>query len=241
MQAMRALLEQSQKRPKVENQILDEVVVTTDYTRKPTTEKNASTFSVHDGFMTTESISNLDDGLHPPISEIDVIDKGILTMEQATFLFQTYNEHLVYHYPSTIFPSSVTASVLRRTKPTLFLAVIAAASGKFSPTLYSILHTEVLNLYVRQTITNSVKSLELVQAMLITSSWYNPPDKYTHLKFYEYVHMAVTMAVDLGLGSNPKSSRSRRAEGGGTITSSLTEQDLENRRTFLICYIISAR
>jgi hypothetical protein len=55
---------------------------------------------------------------------------------------------------------------------------------------------------------------------------------------------AATMAMDLGLGANPKSSRRRRAadiEADAATTDQLDENDLEKRRTFLVCYMITTR
>lgn len=168
--------------------------------------------------------------------DVDVVDRGILTMYQATQLFQIYNVQLVHHYPAVILPQSLTAEELRRTKPTLFLAVIAAAAGKVDPHLYSILNSEVLSEYARRTVVHSEKSLELVQAMIVTSVWYFPPGKFSRLKFYEYVHMAATMAIDLGFGTNPRGSRGR-VEG----PVELNEEELEKRRTFLACFIITTK
>jgi hypothetical protein len=50
------------------------------------------------------------------------------------------------------------------------------------------------------------------------------------------------MAMDLGLGANPKSSRRRRAgdiENDVTAAGQLDEIDLEKRRIFLVCYMIT--
>jgi hypothetical protein len=50
------------------------------------------------------------------------------------------------------------------------------------------------------------------------------------------------MAMDLGLGANPKSSRRRRAgdtETDPAAAGQLDEIDLEKRRTFLVCYMIT--
>jgi hypothetical protein len=50
------------------------------------------------------------------------------------------------------------------------------------------------------------------------------------------------MAMDLGLGANPKSSRRRRAgdiEIDSAAAGQLDEIDLEKRRTFLVCYMIT--
>jgi len=97
--------------------------------------------------------------------DTDVVEREILTMEEADQLFQSYNNDLTQYYPTVVFPPEVSAADLRRTKPTLFLAVISAAAAKVDPHLYSILNTEVL------------------------SSYAHPPGKYAKLKFYEYIHM----------------------------------------------------
>jgi hypothetical protein len=124
---------------------------------------------------------------------------------------------------------------LRNTKPTLFLAVIAAASGKVDPHLYSLLSSEVLIAYANRAVLNNEKSLELVQAMLVTCIWYSPPGKFSASKFFEYIQMAATMAVDIGL-SKGSIARRGKSEDQPQI---LDEEALERRRTILACYLIT--
>ncbi len=172
----------------------------------------------------------------------DVIDRGVISLELATRLWHSYNTGLVNYFPTVHFPPDVTVEEMRKTKPTLFLAAIAAASGKEGSRLYSILNTEVLNAYAHRTVIQGDKSLELVQALIITSVWYYPPGKYSQLKFYEYIHMAATMALDIGLGTNPKSFRSRRIadpDGDSPLGGDLDDAEFEKRKTFLACYLIS--
>ena len=168
----------------------------------------------------------------------DVVDRGVLSMEEATHLYDIYNTHLVPHYPVVLFDPALTAQELRNSKPTLFLAVVAAAAGKVDPQRYSVLNSEVLSDYAHRTNINSEKSLELVQAMIVTCVWYFPRGKFSQLKFYEYIHMAVVMAVEIGLGTDPRSSRERR-DGDSEQLLGLSDADLEKRRTFLACYMIS--
>jgi hypothetical protein len=180
----------------------------------------------------------------PYSPDSDVIDRGVISLEHATKLWNTYNTSLVHYFPSVSFPPEVTIGELRTTKPTLFLAAIAAASGKEGARLYSILNTEVLSAYAHRTVIQGEKSLELVQALTITSIWYYPPGKYSQLKFYEYIHMAATMALDIGLGTNPKTFRNRRgtdSEGNSPASASLDDVELEKRKTFLTCYLITTR
>jgi hypothetical protein len=172
----------------------------------------------------------------------DVIDRGVISLAQATQLLHSYNTGLVNYFPTVQFPPEATIEELRTTKPTLFLAAIAAASGKEGSRLYSILNTEVLSAYAHRTVIQGEKSLELVQALIITSVWYYPPGKYSQLKFYEYIHMAATMALDIGLGTNPKAFRSRRgteSDGESPPANDLDDAELEKRKTFLTCYLIT--
>lgn len=176
---------------------------------------------------------------------LDVIDRGILTMDEARELFDIYCRDLAPHFPAVVFPDSTDLEELRQARPTLFLAAIAAASGKVDPHLYSTLHSEVITAYAHRTLVLSEKSLELVQAMLITVIWYYPPGKFSQLKFFEYISMATAMAMDIGIGSSTKVSRPANSDSpdrkSGTSEDVLAEQllDLEKRRTYLACYISS--
>ncbi|EME49286.1 hypothetical protein DOTSEDRAFT_68152 [Dothistroma septosporum NZE10] len=192
----------------------------------------------------------------------DVIDSGLISMATARQLFETYKHDLFPHYPLVAIPSSITAESMRETKPALFLAVIAAASGKENPELSAALDKEVLQAYATRSLLQSEKSLELVQALLVSAVWYHPPSKFGQLKYYEYIHMAASMAMDIGIGSRPSAQRSRIPRNGLThfqpihpaedvrnpdLSMTPRFQDmssntatLESRRTFLGCYAISA-
>ena len=164
-------------------------------------------------------------------------------MEQA--------RELLIMYMKKLMPTGYTADELRRATPILFLAVMAAASGKVDPHLHSVLHSETLQAYAN-TVVLSQKSLELVQSMIVTSPWSFTPVKFAQLKFYEYIHMAATMALDIGIGENPRRSRVGPSHPNNVpLISELNLQirtpsmdaellDTENRRTFLTCYCLSA-
>nr|POF04595.1 transcriptional regulator war1 [Quercus suber] len=106
-------------------------------------------------------------------------------------------------------PTNVTADEMRATKPTLFLAILAAAAGKEDSELSAVLDRELLLVYATRGTINSEKSLELVQALLTSTVWYHPPRKFGQLKYYEYTHMAAIMAMDLGICSRPRKYRPR--------------------------------
>ncbi|TKA26788.1 hypothetical protein B0A50_04234 [Salinomyces thailandicus] len=198
----------------------------------------------------------------------DVIDRGLLSLATARQLFETYRRDLFPHYPFIPIPDATTAEEMRATKPTLFLAIVAAAAAKEHFELSAALDKEVLQQYATRTVVQSEKSLELVQALHISAIWYHPPSKFGQLKYYEYIHMAATMAMDIGIGTRPVEHRNRFAypgrTGAGVWRPSSVVHPIEDvgnpdlsmtprsqsaafdtgstvsRRTFLACYAICA-
>jgi hypothetical protein len=127
----------------------------------------------------------------------------LLSPEQSNQLFESYKNDLVQHYPAVIFPKNATADEIRTSKPVLFQAVVTTASCQLDPNLFRDLFKEMTKIYAERIFINGEKSLELIQSLLLTSVWYCPPDEScgrTNLQFYQYIHMAATMALDLGIG-----------------------------------------
>lgn len=196
----------------------------------------------------------------------DVIDRGIVSMAKAMELYQNYLDELLPHYPAV--PLSCTMAELRSKKPILFLAVLAASSGASDPSLCRKLNQEIQRIYATKVAIQGSKSLELVQALLVSILWTYPPEKFEDLKFHQQIHMAATMALDLGLANKPKSiSRSQQFsqmfatnldedQGSGDLSTRSPSGDppcvlsprkhlpdsgtLECRRTLLACYLFSA-
>ena len=88
------------------------------------------------------------------------------------------------------------------------------------------------------------KSLELVQALLVTVTWYWPPEHFEELNFYQLSNIAMTMAIDLGLYRKVNKNRQlliphaglwRDKRRGGLLPDSSTA---EARRTWLACYFV---
>ena len=132
----------------------------------------------------------------------DVIDRGILSLSKATELYQNYVDALLPQYPAI--PLSYSVTELRSKKPILFLAVLAASSGASDPPLNSALNQEIQRVYATKVSIQGLKSLELIQALLVSILWTYPPDRFEDLKFHQQIHMAATMALDLGLAKKPK-------------------------------------
>ncbi|KAL9125505.1 MAG: hypothetical protein Q9217_005307 [Psora testacea] len=201
------------------------------------------------------NVAGYDDGNLGDSSGIspDVVARGLLTMEEATELFDRYVNVLSPNFPAIIFPPGTCAAEIRSKRPILFLAVIAAGAGAAHPALNLKLNQEILQLYATKVALEGQKNLDLVQSILISSLWYYPPERFDQLKFHQYIHMAATMALDLGLGKRPRIRRQhqhtspawmqtyepQRTPGSELTLSKLApdSSSLECRRTLLACYL----
>lgn len=172
----------------------------------------------------------------------DIVDRGIITTERAGLLFDRYNYQMAPHLPGVVFSKDMTVGELRKTKPILFLAVMSAASSE-TPNVQRVIVKELMQIFAEKVMISGEKSIELVQALNISVIWYWPPEHLEELKFYELVHMAAIMAIDLGLGKR----KSRRAKQGGPSWRDHPFRKhpppdptaIEARRTWLMCYFLT--
>lgn len=134
---------------------------------------------------------------------VDPVSSGLITMADAEGLVELFKTEMYSLYPMVYLKPTCGAEELRRTRPTLFLAVLAAAAGKEYPAIAVELDKRILQQYADRVVMGSEKSLELVQCLLVSSTWYQPPTKLNQFKYTEYVHLAGHMAIDIGIGSRP--------------------------------------
>lgn len=198
----------------------------------------------------TEPRGTGDDAPTPPIAPSaadprsheysDIVDRGIISSSKASDLWDRYNYQMVPHLPAVVFPADMTVGELRKTKPILFLAIMAAASSE-TPNVQRVLVKELMQVFADKIFVAGEKSIELVQALSVSVAWYWPPEHFEELKFYELVHMAMIMAIDLGLGKR----KPRR--GGQKAFRDLPFRKhpppdpttIEARRTWLACYFMT--
>ena len=161
---------------------------------------------------------------------LDVVDRGLISMETAAQLVAVYVDDLVQHYPIVVLPQEMTANELRKSRPALFLAVIAAAALGINPKSSLMLNQELIRLFADQIFIVGEKSLELVQALLVTVLYYHRLDSDKQLQYYQYTHVAATMALDIGIGS---AQGAHRGDPNATVLA-------ERCRTLLSCYLLTA-
>ena len=157
--------------------------------------------------------------LTPEENYQDVVDRGFLTMDQATEIFNCYLREMVPMYPAVVFPSNTTAAEIRKTRPTVFLAILAVASGKMGPSLHETLNREIIKQLAERVLVKGEKSLGLIQSLILCTAWYYAPNNNEELRFYQLVHMAAVMTMDMGI--NRRNGHLRRQAGGlGSIDTS---------------------
>lgn len=174
-------------------------------------------------------------------SKDDVVDRRVISLELADELAAIFIHELTEFCPAVVLPPETTASDLRRSKPVLFLSVIAAASMSVDASVAAILNRELVRLYAEQFFIQGEKSLELVQALLLMVAFYYPPDSPLKLQHYQYIHIAATMALEIGLASKRRVSsrsggRGRESEHGVLYDEHMAEQ----ARAILWCYHLAS-
>ncbi|CAG8982669.1 hypothetical protein HYALB_00006067 [Hymenoscyphus albidus] len=172
----------------------------------------------------------------------DVVDRNLLSAEKASLLFDTYVTKMAPHLPAVVFPKGTTAAEIRKTKPTLFLAILSASSGMIFPELQRTLTKEVMSIYAERIIMNGEKTLELIQALHISTLWYWPPEHFEELKFYQFIHIAAVMAIDIGMGKRNKPKKAKFAglwrDSPWRRTPYPDPESAEARRAWLACYFL---
>lgn len=155
-------------------------------------------------------------------------------------LFQLYDAVMVHHFPLSLFPDSEDAGFIQQTKPTLFLAVVTAAAGTSEPELQTALGLQLTKDLGRRIFVEGEVSLELVQALTIAALFYSPSHNFEKLKYYQYIQMAGTLAMDIGFGRRDPSKEivsTASVQTWRTPNPETEREQNERNRTVIVCYI----
>ncbi|RAH77707.1 hypothetical protein BO86DRAFT_450814 [Aspergillus japonicus CBS 114.51] len=175
----------------------------------------------------------------------DIIDRGLVSADIAAEAFARFNEEMALLIPMVVFPHGTKMEDVRQKKPVLFHAIIAVAVGTIQPQAQIPLVNDFYKVIAERVVVKGEKSLELVQALLVCCNWYTPPDNFEELKFYQLTHMAVTLAMDVGLyrKSMPRGKQMNLLKDIIAKKSSevLDPDSPETRRTWLACYFVAVQ
>lgn len=178
----------------------------------------------------------------PNYEDVDVVDRNIVDGATASAIFYHYTKSMAAHLPIVVFPADTAAGTIRKTKPTLFLAILSVASGQDHPHLQRIFSQEISRIFADRITCKGEKSVEFIQALQVSAIWYWPEnDKDT--RYYQLIDMAATMAVDLDMEKQASTRRERMFDSQFPRPNfALTAKDpIEYRRAWLGCYILSAK
>lgn len=172
--------------------------------------------------------------------DLDVVDRGILSMLTAEELFAHYTQNMVPHMPVVVFPNNTTCDLLRKTAPILFLAVMTVASGQDYPHIQATLNAEIMAIFGDRFFVKGEKSLEIVQALQVVTIWYWP-DPNGNSKHYQFIHNATVMAMELGIDRIPRSMKGQPFQLPRSAPPEFNTETSECRRAWLGCYLLSSR
>jgi hypothetical protein len=168
--------------------------------------------------------------LQAPEPYIDIIDRGMLDMDTATAMFNHYITSLAPCFPIIAFPSYVKSSDVRTARPMVFLAILAISSAAIRPDLQQDLIAEVSRQLSERVMFMGEKSLDLVQSMQIYTTYYVRSRYAKDLAFNQYIHSAVIMCLELGMGKKYPIKVNRNEV-----------EEAEVRRTWMTCYYFATR
>lgn len=175
---------------------------------------------------------------------------SFINPEMAAMVFNNYVTKLAPNLPAVVFPPGTTADQVFKEKPILYCCILSAASfGTLHQDVTKQLAREAVGAIADCVVRNGAKSLELIQAMQVTALWYKPPEQAEQTNFYQIIHMAAVMALDIGLGKRFNPAKARRGFGGPNAnfapgpqkTLPQDSDTLEARRAWLGCYYMCAR
>ncbi|KAL4878311.1 hypothetical protein BJY04DRAFT_229860 [Aspergillus karnatakaensis] len=129
----------------------------------------------------------------------DIIDKGLVSISVAMDAFTRYVDRMCWYIPMVVFPVDTAMSDVRKNKPVLFHAIIAVAVGPFEASIQNTLLTELYKTIADRVIVKGEKSLDLVQALLVSCAFYTPPENFEEIKFYQLAQLAVSVGMDIGM------------------------------------------
>lgn len=162
-------------------------------------------------------------------SYIDVIERGELTIESATAMFNYWMEEMCPSCPIVVFPPGTGPQEIRTKRPITFLTILAITSPKIEPSAQPSLTVELNRQICERVLFHGDKSLDLVQAMLLNCSYYIRPRSARDLAFNQNISSAIVMGLEIGIGKRSK------------LKPSSPIEELELCRTWLACYQASTR
>jgi hypothetical protein len=154
-------------------------------------------------------------------------------------LVETFVTRMLPQYPVISIPAEIPLEQLEKIKPFMVNAVITTACSVSEPRLFRAMHNKNIALLSQVVAVEGCKSVDLLQALLVTSIWACPPDDLSNLNIYQWSHMAGTMALELGLGG--RTSLHAQAQSVSDFATNSSLATMERYRTMFGVYLTCSR
>ncbi|KAL4985620.1 hypothetical protein BDW68DRAFT_189533 [Aspergillus falconensis] len=148
----------------------------------------------------------------PDVKAGDVIDRGILSLDDATALLDSFLHCMMPHFPFVVLPTTTTVGELRESAPFLLLAILSV-SVTDDRTLKRALDEELRAAVAERTVLmHHPPALDTLQGLLIALAWsqHEIRQRFSPRHFSTYLHLAISLVVDWRL-DQPIESRRRQA------------------------------
>lgn len=180
----------------------------------------------------SQSPGNLLDDTYDAI--LSFVDTRI-PLDKQKYLLDVYAQQAGAVWPAIRLDDDLDA--IRAKSPVLLLSVLAYCSTQKEQGTEMAVHDELIRETVRvladEVITRGQRSIELVQALLITAFWSKTTHKGYQGSCYQIAQLATDMAIDLGI-AGPSLQPSPVAY----FSHHEDPTSLEARRTWLACYLL---
>jgi hypothetical protein len=114
---------------------------------------------------------------------VDVVDRGLLSMETATAMYVHWRDNMAPKAPLVSFSASADVQEIRKTRPMTFLSILNIASPVISPSQQPALTTEISRQFSDRVFFHGDKSVDLIQALLLSSQFYTRPHNARDMTF----------------------------------------------------------
>ncbi|KAI9696457.1 MAG: hypothetical protein M1836_005735 [Candelina mexicana] len=181
-----------------------------------------------------------------PEKYLDIVDRQILSLEEATFAFDHFVRNIAPTFPIIAFAEGTTAQQVRKRRPALFSAIMTASAGIWPVKTRSALLNSMMRLFADWVVMLGEKSVDLIQGLQVAALWYTPPANMKKMNYYQLIHIAGVMAIDMGINkrppprATPRPSESRGSDAEWQAFSYPEVDSIEGRRAWLSCWFLGA-
>lgn len=134
---------------------------------------------------------------------VDVVSRGLISMDEANVRLQVYRTHLFESHPLVAIPDDATVESMIASLPFIFNTIMSIScmgmQGNVDPDLSLALENHALGTVVTEIMVAGSKTVELLKCLILLSLWYNSPELLKLRRYHILNNVAVTLLHDLGI------------------------------------------